>query len=122
MLSKRLKAMCSDEPTLKKDIEELRISFIKSNYPINLFNRLFFFEKPDKPKVSLASRKIVYIGIKYFNNKSVKFAKRLAKIISKYNGILKSFHIIKQVESYFHNFQPLIIMNSDILLILLTLA
>ena len=69
-------------------MEKLKISFIRSNYPINLFKRLFL-ERPDRPKVSLASQKIVYLIIKYFNNKSVKFAQRLAKIISKYNGIIK---------------------------------
>ena len=69
-------------------MEELIISFIRSNYPITLLNRLFL-EKPDRPKLSLASSKIVYLGIKYFNNKSVNFAQRLAKIISKYNGTIK---------------------------------
>ena len=46
-------------------------------------------EKPDRPKLFLVSPKIVYLGIKYFNNKSVKFAQRLAKIISKYNETIK---------------------------------
>ena len=32
---KRLKVICSHELTLKKDIEELKISFIRNNYPIN---------------------------------------------------------------------------------------
>ena len=39
---KRLKVICSDELTLKKDMEELKMSFIRSNYPINLLNRLFW--------------------------------------------------------------------------------
>ena len=75
---KRLKVNCSDEATLKKDMEELRISFIRSNYPINLLNRLFL-KKPDRLKLSLASPKIVYLGIKYFNNKSVKLHNDLEK-------------------------------------------
>ena len=84
---KRLRVICSDELTLKKDMEELRMSFIKINYPINLLNRLFS-EKPERPKLSLASQKIVSVGIKYYNNKSVIFAQRLAKIISNYNGVV----------------------------------
>ena len=55
---KRLKVICSDDATLKKDMEELKISFIRSNYLINLLNRPFL-EKPDRPKLSLASPKIV---------------------------------------------------------------
>ena len=78
---KRLKMICSDELTLKKDMEELKMSFIRSNYPINLLNRLFL-ERPSRPKLQLVSQKIVYVGIKYYNNKSVKFAQRLAKIIN----------------------------------------
>ena len=85
---KRLKVICSDELTLKKDLEELKMSFIRSNYPINLLNRLFS-EKPERPKLSLAPQKIIYFGIKYYNIKSVKFALRLAKIINKYNGAVK---------------------------------
>ena len=38
---KRLKVICSEELTLKKDMEELKMSFIRSNYPRNLLNRLF---------------------------------------------------------------------------------
>ena len=83
---KRFKVICSDEATLKKDMDELRVSFTRSNYSINLLNR--HLKKPDRPKLSLASPKKVYLGIKYFNNKSVKFAQRLAKIISKYNGTI----------------------------------
>ena len=85
---KRLRVICSDELTLKKDMEELRMSFIKINYPINLLNRLFS-EKLERPKLSLAPQKIIYFGIKYYNNKSVKFAQRLAKIINNYNGAVK---------------------------------
>ena len=74
--------------TLKKDMEELKMSFIRCNYPINLLNRLFAV-KPNRPKLSLASQNIVYVGIKYYNNKSVKFAQRLAKIIYKYYEVVK---------------------------------
>ena len=56
---KRLKVICSDELTLKNDLEELRMSFIGSNYPINLLNRLFS-EKLERPKLSLAPQKIIY--------------------------------------------------------------
>ena len=69
-------------------MDELRISFIRSNYLKNLLNRLLL-EKPDRPKLFLATHKIVYLRIKYFNNKSVTFAQRLAKIINKYNGTIK---------------------------------
>ena len=84
---KRLRVICSDELTLKKDLEELRMNFIRSNYPINLLKRLFL-EKPERPKLSLAPQKIIYeyFGIKYYNNKTVKFAQRLAKIINKYKS------------------------------------
>ena len=85
---KRLKVICSDKLTLKNDLEELRMSFIESNYPINLLHRLFL-EKLEKPKLSLAPQKIIYFGIKYFNNKLVKFAQRLAKIINNNNGAVK---------------------------------
>ena len=86
-------------------MEELRISFIRSNYLINLLN-ILFLEKPDRPKVSLAPQKIVYLGIKYFNNKFVKFAQRLEKSLVNIMELLKSFHNIKQIESYFYTFQP----------------
>jgi hypothetical protein len=82
---KRLKVICSDKQTLTKDLEELKMSFIRSNYPVNLLNRLFV-ERPERPKVPMASPKIVYFGVKYYNDKSVKFAQRIAKIINKYNG------------------------------------
>ena len=48
-----------------------------------------FSEKPERPKLCLASQKIIYFGIKYYNNKSVTFAQRIAKIINKYNGAVK---------------------------------
>ena len=70
---KRLKVICSDELTLKNDLEEISMSYIGSNYTINLLNRLFS-EKLETPNLSLVSQKIIYIGIKYYNNKSVKFA------------------------------------------------
>ena len=53
---KRLKVICSDELTLKKDMEELKMSFIRSNYPINLLNRLFL-ERPSRPKLQLVLKK-----------------------------------------------------------------
>ena len=93
----------SDKLTLKKDLEELKMSFIRSNYPLNLLNRLFV-ERPERPKVSIASPKIVYVGIKYYNDKSVKFAQRLAKIINKYNGAVKVvpyFKTGRKLLSYF---------------------
>ena len=69
------------ELTLKKDMEELKMSYIRSNYPINLLNRLFL-ERPSRPKLQLASQKIVYVGIEYYNSKSVKFVQRLSKFIN----------------------------------------
>ena len=53
---KRLKVICSDELTLKNDLEELRMSFIGSNYPINLLNRLFS-EKLERRKIIFGSSK-----------------------------------------------------------------
>ena len=47
---KRLKVICSDELALKKDMEELKMSFIRSNYLIYLLNRLFL-ERPSRPKL-----------------------------------------------------------------------
>ena len=81
------------------------MSFIKSNFPINLLNRLFL-ERQNLQKLQLASQKIVYIGIKYYNNKSVKFAQRLAKIINNHYGVVKVVPYYKTVESYSHIFQP----------------
>ena len=78
---KRLKVISSDKLTLKKDMEELKMSWIRSNQPINLLTRLFL-EKPSRPKQQLASQKLVYVGIKYYNSKSVMFAQRIAKIIN----------------------------------------
>ena len=86
-------------------MEQLRLSLIRSNYPINLLNRLIS-EKPNYPKFSLSPQKIVYVGIKYYNNKSVKFAQRLAKIISKYLGLIKFILYFKTFVSYFQSFQP----------------
>jgi hypothetical protein len=100
---KRLKVICSDKQTLTKDLEELKMSFIRSNYPVNLLNRLFV-ERPERRKVPMASPKIVYFGIKYYNDKSVKFAQRLAKIINKYNGAVKVvpyFKTGRKLLSYF---------------------
>ena len=85
---KSLKVICSEELTLKNDMEELKLSFIRSNYPINLLNRLFL-KRPSRPKLQLVSQKIVYVGIKYYNNKSVKFAQRLTKIINNHYGVVK---------------------------------
>jgi hypothetical protein len=79
------------------------MSFIRSNYPANLLNRLFV-ERSERRKVPMASPKIVYFGIKYYNDKSVKFAQRLAKIINKYNGALKVvpyFKTGRKLLSYF---------------------
>ena len=163
---KRLRVICSDKLILKKDLEQLRMSFIRSSYPINLLNRLFS-DKPERPKLSLASQKIIYFGIKYYNNISVKFTQRLAKIINKYNGAVKVVPYYKtgrkllsyfsaKIKNHFHDTSvgvskdcdlsyigetgkslkirikqhetagitllSLIIMNSGILLILLTLA
>ena len=70
----------------------------------NLLNRLFL-ERPSRPKLQLASQKIVYVGIKYYYNKSVKFAQRLAKIINHHYGVVKVVPYYKQVESYSHIFQ-----------------
>jgi hypothetical protein len=52
----------------------------------------------------MASPKIVYVGIKYYNDKSVKFAQRLAKMINKYNGAVKVvpyFKTGRKLLSYF---------------------
>ena len=83
--------------------EELKMRFIKSNYPINLLNRLVL-KRPSRKKLQLASQKIVYVGIKYSKNKSLKFA-RLPKIINTYYGVVKVVPYYKQVESYSRIFQ-----------------
>lgn len=36
---KRLKVICSDKQTLIKNLKKLKISFIRSNYPVNLLYR-----------------------------------------------------------------------------------
>ena len=55
---KRLIVICSDESTLK-NMKELRMNYIKRNFPINnLLNRLFL-KNPKRPKLSLAHQKVV---------------------------------------------------------------
>jgi hypothetical protein len=100
---RRLKVICSDKQILTKDLEELKMSFIRSNYPVNLLNRLFM-ERPERRKVPMDSPKIVYFGIKYYNDKSVKFSQLLAKTINKYNGAVKVvpyFKTGRKLLSYF---------------------
>ena len=67
---------------------ELKISFITSNYPMNLLIRQFL-ELQSKLKLKLASHQIVYVEIKFYYNKFVKSAQRLAKIINNYYKVVK---------------------------------
>ena len=76
---KRLKVICSDELTLKKDLEELRMSFIVSNYPINLLNRLFS-EKLERQKLSLAPQKFLVSLSNFEINSNIIFNNLIKKL------------------------------------------
>lgn len=84
----RLRKICSDKNILKKDLWELKLSFIRSNYPIMLLNKLFSKNRIIKP-LAIASQKEFFLGVKFYNNRSVKFARSLSKIVNKYFGFVK---------------------------------
>jgi hypothetical protein len=86
---KRLKFICSSIKIYNKDIDELKLSFIRSKYPISIVERFFSNTLFKKPQIQSVSHKIIYFGINFFNNQSIRFAKNISKSIGKYFSFIK---------------------------------
>lgn len=78
---KRLYIICSGDKYLQNDLHELKLSFllIEAIIRFALLNKLFSNHKNivKRDPISVASQKVFYLGIKYYNNHSVHFSKSL---------------------------------------------
>jgi hypothetical protein len=101
---KRLNTICSYEEILNKDMQELKLSFIRSHYPIKLLNKLFCFKPRDHEQTLSIEQNLIYFGLKFYNNKSEKFGKRISNTIQKTIGrvrIIPYFPCGRKLLSYF---------------------
>lgn len=103
----RLKTICSNNIIFEKDMQELKLSFIRSNYPIGLLNKFFNIKKISEIyKKSMVSQKTFYFGINFFNNRSINFANNISKRISNSFGYIRAVPFYasgRKLLSYFSN-------------------
>ena len=89
----RLTRICSNKNLLNKDLQDLKISFLNSNYPHNVIEKFVkqALTKTSKTKNSTPTvlQEKIFLGFNFYNSNSEKFAKKISGIIKKHFGFIK---------------------------------
>ena len=95
----RLKSICSNEIIFKRDLQQLKQSFLWSGYPNYIIEKFVSFAlKPKHLKGSVLDvpRRQVYFGFQYINESSGRFVQDVSKLISKNFGFIKCIPYFKK--------------------------
>ena len=80
-----------------KDIEELRDSFLRSDYPQWIVNKYINIAlNKTKNLIPTVPQRKLYLGIRYHNQRSEQFSKTISRIISKHLGFIKIIPFFKK--------------------------